>query len=126
MGGKEMKTKLLGILVLTLLIATALPAAGITNIRENEEMNGYKWFLITIIEGEVENISEENIDDVVYYNCTAVDVSWIQIVYVPPLWFKFERGHVEDSDDFFIIKALFYGVLKEGQILGILVNYGET
>jgi hypothetical protein len=45
---------------------------------------------------------------------------------VPPLWFKFERGHVEDIDDFFITKALFYGMIKEGQILGILVNYGET
>ncbi len=121
-----MKTKIFGIFIVMLLIATALPAAGITNIRENEGMNGYKWFLITFIKGEVENKSEENIDDVVYYNCSAVDVSWIQIVYVPPLWFKFERGHIEDSGDFFITKALFYGVLKEGQILGIEVNYGET
>ena len=121
-----MERKIIGIFVVTLLIATALPAAGIINIRENEEMNGYKWFLITFIKGEVENISEENIDDVVYYNCTAVDVSWIQIVYVPPLWFKFERGHFEDIDDFFITKALFYGMIKEGQILGMLVNYGET
>ena len=121
-----MKTKILGILVVMLLIATALPAVGITNVGENEGTNGYKWFLITFIKGEVENISEENIDDVVYYNCTAVDVSWIQIVYVPPLWFKFERGHVENIDDFFILKALFYGVLKEGKIFGMLVNYGET
>jgi len=116
-----MYKKLLGIFVMTLLIAAVLPAVGITNVRENEGTNGY-----TFIKGEVENISEENIDDVVYYNCTAVDVSWIQIVYVPPLWFKFERGHVEDIDDFFILKALFYGILKEGKIFGMLVNYGET
>ena len=121
-----MKTKVIGIFVVTLLIVTAIPAVGLTNVREKEGTNGYKWFLVILYKGEVENISEDNIDDVVYYNFTAVDISWIQIVYAPPLWFKFERGHIEDIDDFFIPKALFYGVLKEGQILGILVNYGET
>ena len=119
--------KIVGIFVMMLLIATAvLPASGITNIRENEGTNSYKWFVVIFYKGEVEDISEEKIDYVVYYNFIAVDVSWIRILYVPPLWFNFDRGHIEDSGDFFITKALFYGVLKEGQILGIEVNYGET
>ena len=131
MGGKgNMKKKNIGILVVMLfalfISTTSLEATGNIQSRENEGGKNYKWFSITFVNGVVENISEITIDDIVYYNCTAVDVSWTQILYVFPLWLRFENEHVEDSDDFFIMKALFYGLMREGQILGFIINYGET
>jgi hypothetical protein len=121
-----MKKKLIGFFIMSFLILSVLPAVGFTNIRENQEIISYKWFVIIFYKGEVKSISEEKIDYEMYYNFTVIDVSWTRIYYVPPIWYNIERGRIENMSDFFIPKSLFYGILKEDKILGLVLNYGES
>ena len=124
-GGKgKMKTKIIGIIVCMLLIATALPVAGTVNVRENEEAQGTEWTIIMFVRGKVENISEEDIGGSVYYNCTAVDVKYFWIFYARPFWLEFERRRWWHQDGFLIAKSIFH-VIREGLILGIVYNSGE-
>lgn len=122
-----MKNKLVGILICTLLIVTTVvPVAGAMNIRENEETQGTKWTIIMFVRGKVENISEEDIGGSVYYNCTAVDVKYFWIFYARPFWLEFERRRWWHQDGFLIAKSIFHGVIREGLILGIVYNSGES
>ena len=122
-----MEKKIAGILVCMLLIAVpVLPVAGAMNISEKEETQGYKWTIITFIRGKVEDISEETINDVVYYNCTALDVKYFWIFYARPFWLEFERHRVWQQDGFLIPKEIFHGTIREGRIRGIIYNSGVT
>jgi hypothetical protein len=122
-----MKKKLLGIFVCMLLIAaTALPVVGTINVRVNEESQGYKWTIVMFVRGKVENITEETINDAVFYNCTAVLVKYFWVFYARLFWLEFERRIVQAQDGFLIPKNNFIGILKEGRILGIVYNSGET
>ena len=122
-----MRKKLVGILICTLLIVTTVvPVAGAMNVRENEEAQGTKWTIIMFVRGKVENISEENISGYAYYNCTAIDVKYFWIFYAQPFWLEFERRRWWHQDGFLIAKSIFHGIIREGLILGIVYNTGET
>jgi len=121
-----MKTKIVGILVCTLLfLTTVVPVAGTMNDVNNEEARGTKWTIIMFVRGKVENISEENISGYIYYNCTAIDVKYFWIFYAQPFWLEFERRRWWHEDGFLIAKSIFHGIIREGLILGIVYNSGE-
>ena len=121
-----MKIKILCIFACMLLFATVLPVAGTMNVRDNEETQGYKWTIFIFIRGRVRDISEETINNVSYYNCTAIDVKYFWVFYARPLWLEFERRRLWSQDGLLIAKPIFNGIIREGLIFGTMYNSGET
>jgi len=122
-----MKKKIIGILVcILLMVTTVLQVAEAMNVGNNKETQGTKWTIIMFVRGKVENITEENISGYIYYNCTAIDVKYFWIFYARPFWLEFERRRWWHEDGFLIAKSIFHGIIKEGLILGIVYNSGET
>ena len=124
-----MKGKIVGILVCTMLIATAvLPAVGELNFNEKGKTQGYKWIIFMFVRGKVESVQEESINGEPYYNCTALDVKyfWLWFAYPSPFWLEFERRRVWNQDGFLIAKEIFHGIINEGYIFGIEFNSGEV
>ena len=118
--------KIVGIFVCLLIIVSVSPVAGKLNSSDTENQTSYKWIIITLFLGKIKQLSEDIINDIVFYNFTAVDIFWLRIVYASPLWFNCESGNDQGIDNYRIPKALFYGKIQEGRISGMMINYGET
>ncbi len=120
-----MKKKIIGIFVCMLLIATALPTTSIMAVETEKETQIVKYLTIMFARGKVENISNETINDIECYNCTAVDVKvlFIHCIFLMPV--GLQREHLENFDCFYIPKEMFRGILREGFVFGIIQWWGE-
>ena len=119
--------KMIGVIIVLSLISMSLPVIGEYNSKDNQQAQGFKWFIYMFVWGKVENITDESINGYPYYNCTAVDVRyfWLWYAYPTPFWLEFERRRVWNQDGFLISKDIFHGIIGEGFIFGIQFNSGE-
>ena len=81
---------------------------------DNEE----KIYALCILYGRINNLSEEMLYGEIHYTFDAISLSGIEISYVPPIEFYFQRFNHEDGPGV-IPKASFRGYISDNYIIGM-------
>ena len=107
-------------LCIMLLIFSIAPITSAKTINDETQTEGLLSLTIMFARGNVINITEEIINDIDCYKCTAVNVkvTFVHCLFLIP--FNIQREVLEDFDEFYIPKDMFRGVLREGLIFGLI------
>ena len=123
-----MHTKIIRILIFLMLFCTAIPVIESSSVEDNNETLESKYFGFIFVRGKVENVREENHNGTLWYNCSIVDVIYVNLrISINPLKvISFDRDHLIDFPfPLWLPKDTFYGIIQEGFIFGMAFIGGE-
>jgi len=111
-----MLKKLIGIFVCMLILITTLPATGVIA----EEPEEIKLRTIMFARGRIEDLSDDVVNEIEVYRCTAIDVKVLFIYTIAIIPVGLQREHLVSPDTLYIPKDMFHGILTEGYVFGII------
>ena len=111
-----MKRKIVGIFVCMLLLITVLPVSS----AEEPEPEEIKFRTIMFARGRIEDLSDEVVNGIESYKCTAVNVKVLFIYIIGIIPVGLQREHLVSPDTLYIPKDMFHGILTEGYVAGLI------
>ena len=115
-----MKKKITGIFIcIILIIAATLSVTADTLFEENEKTKEFEGFEICFFNARIDNLTEEIIDDTVYYTFHADYFRGFVFAFFPPIHLHFQRINDENINTGFP-KKNFIGFAGENFIFGIV------